>query len=383
MLVGGIAPVAIPRGQIAGSWAQEWNHFGMSVNDESAAPRSFAAHPPFPLSKALSKVIDENGRPTPMYLVWFGSLLAAVLGGIYVWTHAPAGWTHGSAATVVVIVLVMGVLAYAGWHNTREILICVTGEGLTVNLRRGDVFSFSDAKLGLWAYGSKTKTMGAALHLRSGPHHFVLGGRDHRIGTGTRLDEPPAGYVDAWMWAGDFDELLTIVSRRSALDVHRPAPGEPTRCLLFPNVELTNHLGWRFFKSRRLVNSARQPRLAIDVGEDGIRVIDPNSTALVATAAPAQVSATRAKHNCWRKGCHESFVLVLRVPGLQPLTVRCLDPASFGRTYNTPRFSWRGEAQEKVKTPADYSVSGMDWLTLVEKFGFAPYLQDRANRGSG
>jgi hypothetical protein len=220
--------------------------------------------------------------------------------------------------------------------------------------------------------------MGTALHLRSGPHRIVVGGRDHRLGAETRVDEPPVSYVDAWLWASEFDELLTTVSRRSGLDVHRPAPGELTRCLLFPNVELTNHLAWRLVESARLVNSAWQPRLAIDVGEDEIRVIDPTSAALVATAQLAKVSATRAKHNCWRKGCYESSVLVLRVPGLQPLTIRCLDPAKFGQTYNSPRFSWRGSVQEQVKTPADYSVSSVDWLTLVEKFGLAPYQQDAA-----
>jgi hypothetical protein len=36
----------------------------------------------------------------------------------------------------------------------------------------------------------------------------VLGGRDHRIGAGTRIDEPTAPGVDAWLWAAEFDELL-------------------------------------------------------------------------------------------------------------------------------------------------------------------------------
>ena len=95
------------------------------------------AYPPFPLSKVMSKMIAENGRPKGIYFVWFGSLMAVVFGGVYFLEHAPAGWTHGSSATVVVIALVVGVLVYVGWYNTREILICVTSEGLTVNLRRG------------------------------------------------------------------------------------------------------------------------------------------------------------------------------------------------------------------------------------------------------
>jgi hypothetical protein len=355
----------------------------MTDNDESTASHQFVGHPPIPLSKVMSKMIADRpdaktswGRLRRPYYVFMGVAAAVIYGGFYLFDHAPAGWSHSSTATVLAIAVVVGVLGYLGWYNTREILIRVTSDGLSVNRRRCDISSFSDAKLGLWAWGNRT--MGTALHLRSGPHRIVLGGRDHRLGAETPVGEPPVSYVDAWLWASEFDELLTTVSRRSGMDVHRPTSGEPTRCLLFPNVELTNHRAWRLVEKVRLVNSAWKPRLAIDVGEDEIRVIHPNSTAPVATARLAQVSATPAKHNCWRKGCYESSVLVLRVPGLQPLTIRCLDPAKFGQSYNYPRFSWRGKVQEQVKTPAEYSVSSMDWLTVVEKFGLAPYQGDSA-----
>src|SRR5262245_5512356 len=125
--------------------------------------------------------------------------------------------------------------------------------------------------------------MGTALHLRCGTRRFVLGGRDHRISAGTRLDEPPEGYVDAWMWAAEFDELLTMVGRRSGLDVRRPAPGDPIRCLLFPNRLLVHQMGmWAIRAKQRLLRSS-QPSLAIDVGADAISVIDPNTNALIAS----------------------------------------------------------------------------------------------------
>ena len=106
-------------------------------------------------------------------------------------------------------------------------------------------------------------TMGTALHLHCGPHRFVLGGRDHRIAAGTRIEAPDAGYglpvdVDAWLWAPDFDELLTMVGHRSGLDLRRPAPGEPTRCLLFPNPLLVQQMG--SFAFRKINNSCNQPR---------------------------------------------------------------------------------------------------------------------------
>jgi hypothetical protein len=31
----------------------------------------------------------------------------------------------------------------------------------------------------------------------------------------------------------------------------------------------------------------------------------------------------------------------------------------------------------RVREPADYAVSGADWLTLVEAFGLAPTLEER------
>jgi hypothetical protein len=118
------------------------------------------------------------------------------------------------------------------WRRRRKILVCVTSDGVTGDQRPGDVFSLADAKLGLWGPG--TLTAGTALHLHCGPQSFVVGGRDHRLATATRLDAPPVDCPDAWMSASDFDELLTMVGRRSRLDVGGPAAGEPTRCLLFP-----------------------------------------------------------------------------------------------------------------------------------------------------
>jgi hypothetical protein len=316
------------------------------------------------------------GRLRWPYYVFMGLAAAVVYGGLYLFEHAPAGWSQSATATVVAVIVVVGVLGYLGWYNTREISIRVTSDGLYVDKWRCDISSLCDAKLGLWAWGNRP--MGTALHLSSGPHRIVVGGRDHRLGAQTPAAEPPVSYVDTWLWASEFDELVTAVSRRSGMDAHRLAPGEAARCLLFANVEAANHGAWRLVRNFRLVNTAWKPRLAVDVGDDEIRVIDPNGTVPVATARLAQVHATRARHNCWRKGCYESSVLVLRVPGLQPLTIRCRDGAKFGQSYNYPRFSWRGEVQERVQTPAEYSVSSMDWLTLVEKFGLSPYQEDSA-----
>lgn len=96
------------------------------------------------------------------------------------------------------------------------------------------------------------------------------------------------------MRASDFDELLTMVARRRGWDVRRPAPGEPTRCLLVPNTSRgwpdPSMLPWTAVIRRQ--QRKKLPSLAIDVGKDAIWVVDPNTNALIASASVAQVSAT-------------------------------------------------------------------------------------------
>jgi hypothetical protein len=136
------------------------------------------------------------------------------------------------------------------------------------------------------------------------------------------------------------------------------------------------------------MQSLGQPRLAFDVGPDSIRVMDPNTNALIASVSPAQMTATPvtyrpvrshliptlgnvmsdAMFNYWSTwpGMHVS------VPGMPPLTISCRDSVS----GLDKRFSWPDDVPtEHVR--ADYEVSGTDWLTLVERFGLAPYLQNR------
>ena len=138
------------------------------------------------------------------------------------------------------------------------------------------------------------------------------------------------------------------------------APGEPTRCLLLQGPNM-------------------QPGLAIDVGKDEIRVTDLNTNALIASARLAQVTATPAENVIRARFRSRTPVLVVRVPGLQPLTIACGSTGpDAGRWAWTGtwiyRFSWRGDVPRE-KPPA-YYVSLAEWLTLVEKFGLAPYLID-------
>jgi hypothetical protein len=283
----------------------------------------------------------------------------------------------GSGTAIIMLVPVVW-LAYAWWRSRRRILIGVTSDGLTVNQWPGDVFSLVEAKLGPWV------TMGVALHLHCGRHRFILGARDRRISPATRLDAPPVQAVDAWLSDSQFNELLAIGGRLGAVDAREPAPGEPTRCLLFPNPYLAEQLrSFAFRKQLRLQRSLSRPGLVLDVDNAAIRVIDPDSDAPGASASPTQTTATPATFQpdsvVSGDGSTYNFPgvtgLVVCIPGVRPLTIGCLDAVGSGF-----RFSWRGNVSTPNERPA-YVVSGADWLTLAQTFGLAPYLEDTAATG--
>jgi hypothetical protein len=239
--------------------------------------------------------------------------------------------------------------------------------------------------------------MGTALHLQCGRRSFVLGGRDHRVGAATLLEAPTVDYgreadVDAWLWAEEFDEILSM-ARRGGLDVRPPAPGEPTRCQLFPNPLLMQNMGsFAFGKQWDYYESMKKPSLVIDVSDDAIRFIDLNRNATFASVSPGQVTATPVMYApaSWHLVPSAGHVvsdalvnqlstepeMVVPIPGMPPLTIGCRDYVGMQL-----RFSWRGDVSMQ-KEPAAYSVSGGDWLTLVQAFGLASYLEDARPRAT-
>lgn len=244
---------------------------------------------------------------------------------------------------------------------------------MTVNHRRDD-FRFSEAKLGPWV------NMGVALHLQCGRHRFVLGGRDRRIAPTTRLDAQPVQAVDAWLWAKEFDELLAMGGGQSR-DFREPAVGGPTRCLLFPNPYLAEQMGsFAIRKQHQLQRSLSKPSLVLDVDKHAMRVVNPNSDAPSASASRANVTATPAtfQPDSVTSGDGSTYDypgtpgLTMSVPGMQPLTIGCLDLA--GSSF---RFSWRGDSARPNERPA-YVVSAADLLTLAEEFCLSSRLEDKA-----
>jgi hypothetical protein len=66
--------------------------------------------------------------------------------------------------------------------------------------------------------------------------------------------------------------------------------------------------------------------------------------------------------------------LVVCLPGVQPLTIGCLDLSG-----SQLRFSWRENVPRTNERP-HHVVSGGDWLALAENFGLTPHVEDKATR---
>jgi hypothetical protein len=144
------------------------------------------------------------------------------------------------------------------------------------------------------------------------------------------------------------------------------ASGDPIRCQLNPAPSF-----WK-----------KQPPLALDVGKDAIRVIDSNTTALIASASLAQVTAKPAKytHSSESGPTYTQPVLVVGVPGLPPLRIgTALAGYSSWGAGAQYRYAWSGKVG-RAKRPT-YVVTVAQWLRLVEKFGLSTLVVDE--RASG
>ncbi|WP_142282318.1 hypothetical protein [Mycobacterium sp. IEC1808] len=385
----------------------------MSIGNESGASRRFVAHRPFWGSKMASTMTPAwQNNPARSYLIMVVGILAftAVAGALYMAAQAFVYRASGGSNAVAevmdkvlrygaIALLIGGISGWYWWSQRSEhgkIFLEVTRHALTVSKRPGDVYPFAGAQLGVWGI-SGGMTMGTTLHLHCGVRRFILGGRDYRAAAGTRLEAPDAGYglpldVDAWVSASDFGEILALSGHQAAQADASSAAG-PVRCLLFPSPLAIQQMGaFALRRKQQLLNSANHPRLAIDVDADSIRVVDPNTNALHASVQVAQVTATPETYQfrygglgfgspdqivgrMFERGMASSLsttpVLVLGVPGAPPLTIGCRDTIG-GLDM---RFSWPRDVRQRVNEPPEFSVSGGDFLLLVEKFGLAPYLQ--------
>jgi hypothetical protein len=281
--------------------------------------------------------------------------------------HAPRYTGLIVIAVLLIASVILGV--YFLWRSRRKYILTVNGDELTI-APRNELYSLADAQLGIWP------NIGVALHLHSGGRRFVLGGRDRQIGPATPLDAEPIQVVDARLPATDFDELLRLGGRAAA---RGPAPGEPIRCILFNNSQTTVNSGaFAVRKNQRLVNSLGREQLYIDVDNDTIRIIDPESHLVDATAPVSRITATPLSydtHDSESGRTTKTPAMTISVPGVPTFTVG----GSYLRVSGR-RFTWSGQVRI-VNDPPTYLLSAADWLTLVEKFGLAANLDDAARTG--
>jgi hypothetical protein len=339
----------------------------MSISDEARASHQFVASGEA-MSSGWIKGTKIWQAVYSLFFVGFVGFAALAMfrtsKGIPV--HAP----RYTGLMIVVVLLVAGVVigGYMFWRSRQKYVLTVSGDSLTVS-SRGGVYSLADARLSLWP------NIGVALHLHSGGRRFILGGRDRQIGPATPLDAPPIQLVDARLPASEFDELLRLGGRAAA---RGPAPGEPIRCILFPNSQtIVNSGAFALRKKQRLVNSLGREQLFIDVDNDTIRVIDPESQAVNASAPVSRIASKALSyetHDSETGYVSKTPALTMSVPGVPSLTVGCTHIGISGR-----RFSWSGTALI-VNEPPAYILSAADWLTLVEVLGFAADVKDTARK---
>jgi hypothetical protein len=344
----------------------------MSVNDGSA-PRQFVASSPTMSAQMNAFATGRGARALQ------GAFFALIVVAVVMFATGRSQYSVILVGGLVALAIFgLAGTAYVWWRSRREVLISVTGDGLTVNRHAGQVFSLADGQLGPWVQ------MGVALHLKSGSRRFVLGGRDRRITPAIQVDGPPVQTVDAWLWAAEFDELLAVGGPRA--DLRGPAPGQPTRCLLFPNPYAAETVSpYAIRKQLALTRSLSKPSLVLDLDNDATRLIDPNDDALSLSASDAEVTATPATFQpasvtSGDGGTHNypaTAGLIVNVPGAQPLTIGCLDLV--GSEF---RFTWSGDVSRVNDRPA-YVFSGGDWLALVDKFGLASQSHDRRPKPTG
>lgn len=113
-----------------------------------------------------------------------------------------------------------------------------------------------------------------------------------------------------------------------------------------------------------------QPESGHRCDNDSIWVFDLINHVPQASSPVAQTTATPASWKFESTGASTTPVMVIEIPGIQPLTIGCPRP----HTWHS-RFSWRGKVPPENK-PA-FVVSETDWLTLTNTFGLASFLEDK------
>lgn len=266
-----------------------------------------------------------------------------------------AGW-NARTAKFAFSLLVLAVLIHAvfvAWARGRkEVSVDVTGENLRVNDGARGVFSLHRSTLGEWYRPKIGTTQGIALQVDDGRRRFVLGGKDHRTDTGLLLEAPPVSSVDAWIVASDFDKLVGVLGHRGGLVAEAAGVTGPIRCLLFKISTFDRTVAG-------LLGRCPQPKFAMELDSEVIRVIEPKTGSLLGWGPLSAVKAARGKYTFNTRSSRVTRPLMkVRVPGLHPMRIAPLE----GWLH-----MWTDEV-EKMLRP-EFVVSNADWLALLAKLG--------------
>jgi hypothetical protein len=126
------------------------------------------------------------------------------------------------------------------------------------------------------------------------------------------------------------------------------------------------------------------PPLVLEFDDaDTVRVIDPETTAVLASTSRTHVNATPAQHkSSGGDGPTQTDpLLIVTISGLDPLRIRPA-PTKYGIKYPSGdyRYSWRdmkgGPDRPPPAEQAGYGVAEADWVALIDTFGLTSRMVD-------
>jgi hypothetical protein len=165
-----------------------------------------------------------------------------------------------------------------------------------------------------------------------------------------------------------------------------------TRCLLFARPEDVRITNQQALDEHRAQAFAEPPILAIDVRDDAVSIVDPNTNAVVTSARLAQVTAAPETYSPSDRTAESASTklytqpqLLLEITGALKLRIAILPLGYSGWSGLQFRYAWRGKARARDGgAPAlapTHVVTDAQWFSLLAVFGLTPLVADESTSG--